>query len=146
MKAQPQILLSSSPAAGRLASCINGLFEVPAANIFGNNFPADADFDNVFDEGYVLVHAFTKGVFPVRLDGFFSDNALSEGNLVRLADCLDVLVCVDRSISESEPLYDGYFRGRKYAYLKVFMEEDAEGEPYYRSADIEAILNGNFTA
>lgn len=144
MKAQPQILLSTAPTTGRLASCISSLFDVPAANIFDNSFPDDADFDAAFEQGYFLVHAFTGGVFPARLDGFFSSSALSEDNLIRLADCLDMLVCVDRSISESEPHYDGYFRGKKYPYLKVFVEEDSAGDPYYRSDDVEAILQDRF--
>lgn len=142
MKAQPQILLHQEVSEDRVKNIASALGLHPSG-VFLETFPDGADFDLLFDTGYVLVYHFDKGVFRTRLDGFFDDQFLSPSNMIRLSDALETLVCVDYSVSELQPRFEAYFRGMSYHNVSVSTVEGPDGEPQYESEQIEQLINKN---
>jgi hypothetical protein len=142
MNAQPQILLQQQTPLEKIRSAAARMLQVPPSNVFADTFPDDANYDELFDQGYLIVHNFDKGVFGTRLDGFFSDELLNPKSMTGMSDTLETLVCVDFSQSESEPKFEAYFRGQIYDHVKVSALEDRDSEPYYESEDVHRILEG----
>jgi hypothetical protein len=142
MNAQPQILLQRQVPLEKIRDAAAGLLQVPPLNVFSDTFPDNANYDELFDQGYLIVHNFDKGVVGTRLDGFFPDERLSPKNMTAVANALETLVCVDFSVSEVEPKFEAYFRGQIYEHVKVSALEDLNSEPYYESEDVHRILEG----
>jgi hypothetical protein len=142
MKAQPQILLHAKISLDQIKANVMDALGVPSSNVFAETFPDDADFDNLFEEGYVLTHHFKFGVFATRLDGYFGDQFLTRASLLQLSEALGTLVCVDFSVSDLYPRFEAYFRGAAFDNVQVATLEDREGNPYYSSDQIRGILQG----
>jgi hypothetical protein len=140
MNARPHILLQQHVALDKIMEGAAPLLEVPPSNVFENSFPEYANYDLLFDQGYLIVHSFEKGVFGTRLDGFFDSARLTRENMVAISDALGTLVCVDFSVSELESNFEAYFRGRAYSHVKVSALEDRNSEPYYESQDVRDLL------
>jgi hypothetical protein len=140
MNAQPQILLQRSTPIEKVRDEAAALLRIPATNVFADAFPDDTNYDELFDQGYLIVRNFEKGVFGTRLDGFFSSERLNPENMTQMSDALDTLVCLDLSVSELDPKFEAYFHGKTYSHVKVSPLEDRNSEPYYESADVRRLL------
>jgi hypothetical protein len=140
MNAQPQILLQRSTPIEKIRDAAAGLLRIPATNVFADAFPDGANYEELFDKGYLIVHNFDKGVFSTRLDGFFSSERLTPENMIQMSAALETLVCLDLSVSELEPKFEAYFRGKSYSHVKVSPLEDRNSEPYYESEDVRRLL------
>ncbi len=80
------------------------------------------------------------GVFGFMLEPFLTDDCMSDDRLAALSACLGSLVCVDFSRSESEPDAIAWFKGARVGKVVLIEMEDADGEPYHLSPQIEALI------
>ena len=143
VNSQPQIFIHRGVALDEIMRCVPLIFDLPPEHVLVGGFPVgtcDAAYARYFEAGCIELWRVSKGVFGVVLEPFLRDDRMSDERLAALSACLQGLVCVDFSRSDSEPDQIAWIKGARVGRVELFEVEDEDGEPYCLSPEIDALV------
>ncbi|WP_055684173.1 hypothetical protein [Jannaschia rubra] len=139
----PDILVARAVPWDRLARGLSGTLGLPASHVIRGALPADADYDALFDRGYLVVGRYPAGTFEWIAQGMMRPGSLTDDAMRALAAALGTVVCLDRSVRDAEPDVTAYTPDAVHPGISVAEREDRDGETFLTSRQVERLIEGN---